>query len=71
MCYLFRFGESTRHGSGTGKTGCGLLVATVQQMKNPYQVLLIPLTLWSGFEQAFLTADFTEVLNGYKHLFEF
>jgi hypothetical protein len=32
-------------------------------MRNPYQLLIIPLTLWSGFEQAFLTAEFTAVLT--------
>ena len=43
------------------KSGCQLLVATFQQMKNPYQLLIIPLTVWSGLEQAFLNADFTAV----------
>ncbi|KAI9554119.1 hypothetical protein GHT06_019391 [Daphnia sinensis] len=56
---LSRFGEEARQGSSTGKTGVELLLATFQHMKNPYQLLIIPLTLWSGFEQAFLTADFT------------
>lgn len=58
----FRFGEAERHGSSSGLSGWKLFVATFQQMKNPYQIILIPLTLWCGFEQAFLTADFTEVL---------
>lgn len=29
-------------------------------MKNPYQVLLIPLTLWLGFSLAFIGADYTK-----------
>ncbi len=33
-----------------------LLVITVKHLKNKYQLLIIPLTLWSGFEQAFLSA---------------
>lgn len=56
---LSRYGESHRQGSHSGKTGVKLLLATFQHMKNPYQILIIPLTLWSGFEQAFLAAEFT------------
>lgn len=57
---LSKFGEGMRQGSGTGLTGWRLFVATFKQMKNPYQLILIPLTFWCGFEQAFLTADYTE-----------
>lgn len=35
-------------------------MATFQHMRNPYQILIVGLTLWSGFEQAFLTAEFTQ-----------
>jgi len=35
-------------------------------MRNPYQLLIVPLTLWSGFEQAFLTAEFTAVAIDYR-----
>jgi hypothetical protein len=38
-----------------------MLTATFSHMKNAYQILLIPLTLFCGFQSAFLTADFTEV----------
>ena len=37
------------------------MIATARQMKNPYQMFIIPLTLWSGFQLAFLFADFTAV----------
>ena len=57
----YRFGESARQGSSTGKAGVELILATFEHMKNHYQLLIIPLTLWSGFEQAFLTAEFTAV----------
>lgn len=30
-------------------------------MKNPYQLLIIPLTFWSGMEQGFFGADYTAV----------
>lgn len=39
-----------------------LLVNTLKHIKNKNQLLIIPLTLWSGFEQAFIGADFTKVL---------
>ena len=28
-------------------------------MKKPYQILVIPLTIWSGFEQGFFASDYT------------
>ena len=40
-----------------------MLIATFSHMKNTYQILLIPLTLFTGIQSAFLTADFTEVLE--------
>nr|CAB3267513.1 protein unc-93 homolog A-like [Phallusia mammillata] len=36
-----------------------LLIATFKQMKDKRQLLLIPITMFSGFEQAFLTGDIT------------
>ena len=38
---------------------CELLVATGRQMRKWKQMLLIPLTVWSGLEQGFFGADFT------------
>lgn len=38
-----------------------LLAATFIQMKDKRQLLLILITMYSGFEQAFLTGDFTKV----------
>jgi hypothetical protein len=43
------------------KAGLELLIATVKHMRNPYQILIIPLTLWSGFQLAFIMADFSAV----------
>ena len=45
------------------KSGWEMLIATFSHMKNTYQILLIPLTLFTGIQSAFLTADFTEVLE--------
>ncbi|KAK4316098.1 hypothetical protein Pmani_012742 [Petrolisthes manimaculis] len=42
-----------------GKSGIQLLIATFSHMRHPYQLLIIPLTIWSGVEQAFLGADYT------------
>lgn len=47
-----------------GKTGLQLLIATFNHMRHPYQLLIIPLTIWSGVEQAFLGADYTAVSIG-------
>lgn len=41
-------------------TGLQLLSATFNQLKKPYQQLLIPLTIFIGMEQAFISADFTQ-----------
>lgn len=38
-----------------------LVVSTVKHLKNVNQLLLIPLTMWSGLEQSFLGAQFTKV----------
>ena len=38
-----------------------LLKSSVTQMKNKYQILIIPITFWLGVEQAFIGADFTKV----------
>ena len=38
-----------------------LLINTIRHIKNKNQLLIIPLTLFSGFEQAYLGADFTKV----------
>lgn len=37
-------------------------------MRKPYQMMIIPLTLWSGFEQAFIGADFTAVSRHFRPL---
>ena len=41
------------------KTAMTLLVATFKHMKKPYQMFIIPLTIWSGLEQGFFAADYT------------
>nr|XP_027224358.1 UNC93-like protein [Penaeus vannamei] len=36
-----------------------LIVNTFNHVRHPYQLLIIPLTIWSGVEQEFLSADYT------------
>jgi len=40
-----------------------LLISTVKHLRNANQLLLIPLTIYSGLEQSFLGAQFTKVTN--------
>ena len=36
------------------------LISTIKHMKNKYQLLILPMTFWLGFQQAFLGADYTK-----------
>merc|ERR1712106_790422 len=56
---LTRFGEDERKEGKEKLSGKQLLVATFTHMKKENQILLIPLTFWSGVEQGFFGADFT------------
>ena len=56
-----RFGEDERKEGKEKLSGKQLLVATFQHMKKKNQILIIPLTLWSGIEQGFFNADFLAV----------
>lgn len=38
-----------------------LLISTAKHLRNFNQLLLIPLTIWSGLQQSFLGAQFTKV----------
>ena len=55
------FGEAEREEKKEQRTGTQLLVATFKHMEKPFQILIIPLTFWSGVEQGFFGADFTAV----------
>ena len=57
---FFRYGEKQRRNSAVELTGIQLLSATAYQLKKPYQQLLIPITIYIGVEQAFISADFTQ-----------
>ncbi|KAL1516984.1 hypothetical protein ABEB36_000808 [Hypothenemus hampei] len=57
---LSRYGEKQRRNSAPDLSGLQLLSATFIQLKKPYQQLLIPITIYIGVEQAFVSADFTQ-----------
>lgn len=48
-----------RKGSGSGLSGCRLLAVTLKQLSQKYQLLLLPITMFIGAEQAFIAVDFT------------
>nr|CAD7406354.1 unnamed protein product [Timema poppensis] len=58
---LKRYHEDKRTGSGTGLSGFQLLAVTLKLLKEPKQLLLMPLVMWLGVEQAFVGADYTAV----------
>lgn len=57
---LSRFGDyESKKGDVSLKDGVVLLGATFRHLMHPYQLLIVPLTIWSGVEQAFIQGDFT------------
>lgn len=55
--------NTTRTGSGAGVSGIRMLVITAKQLTNKYQLLLLPITMFIGVEQAFIAVDFTAVIS--------
>lgn len=67
-CLLISFGvdglkryEMGRKGSGSELSGIRLLSVTVKQLLQAKQILLLPITMFIGVEQAFMAVDFTSV----------
>jgi len=56
---LSRFGITDEKKDKAKLSGMQLLIATFKQMIKKKQLLIIPLTFWSGIEQGFFGADFT------------
>ncbi|XP_055598607.1 UNC93-like protein [Uranotaenia lowii] len=48
-----------RTGSGSGISGIRMLIITAKHLTNKYQLLLLPITMFIGLEQAFIAVDFT------------
>ena len=61
--YFSRYGESDRDKNKGKQGGLQLVAATFKHMfeRRGYQLMIIPLTFWSGVEQGFFGADFTAV----------
>lgn len=53
--------EMGRKGSGSELSGIRLLSVTVKQLMQFKQILLLPITMFIGVEQAFMAVDFTSV----------
>lgn len=60
--YKRRDKETQKTQSQGCKDHLTMLIQTLKHLLKPYQLLIIPLTLWLGFVQAFIGADFTKVL---------
>ena len=58
---IYRYNEGTREGSGTGLSGFSLLAITLKLLKERNQILILPITMFLGVEQAFVGADYTAV----------
>lgn len=67
---LCRYGEKERSGATSQLQGTDLMVATFRHMKKPYQLLMIPLTIWSGMEQGFFNAEYTAVRPQFENYSE-
>lgn len=53
--------EMGRKGSGSELSGVRLLAVTIKQMMQTKQILLLPISVFIGAEQAFMAVDFTSV----------
>lgn len=51
----------SRRGAGNGDSGLKLLAVTLRLLKERYQLLLLPITMFIGAEEAFVAVDFTAV----------
>jgi hypothetical protein len=51
-------------GSGTGVSGVQLLLLIFKLLKDPKQLLLLPITAWLGVGQVFRGSEFTAVSTG-------
>lgn len=58
--HYFRY-DKGRTGSATGQSGLKLLAVTLKLLKEKRQLLILPITIFIGAEQAFLFADYNAV----------
>ncbi|XP_065367954.1 UNC93-like protein [Calliphora vicina] len=55
-----RYGVRKSETGGEGMSGLKLLTATVNMLKKKRQLLMLPITMFIGLEEAFLAVDFTK-----------
>lgn len=63
----FRYNKD-RQGSGSGLSGLKMLAVTLKHLRNPYQILILPITMFIGAEQAFIAADYSAVIIQKKNI---
>ncbi|CAL4147769.1 unnamed protein product, partial [Meganyctiphanes norvegica] len=56
---ISKFGGDTTASTKPRKSNLQLIVNTFNQMRHPYQILIIPLTMWTGIAQGFFGSDIT------------
>lgn len=54
-------GSTSERKTNKRRENFALLFATVKHMSQKEQLLLIPITIWSGLEQGFFGADYSAV----------
>ncbi|TMW50290.1 hypothetical protein DOY81_004642 [Sarcophaga bullata] len=57
---LKRYGVKKNETGGEGISGFELLIATLSMLKKKRQLLMVPITVFLGLEEAFAAVDFTE-----------
>ncbi|XP_075168084.1 UNC93-like protein [Haematobia irritans] len=57
---LQRYGDKRGQTSGKELSGCKLLMSTVNMLKKRRLLLMLPITMFIGLEEAFLAVDFTK-----------
>ncbi|CAD6220432.1 GSCOCG00005055001-RA-CDS [Cotesia congregata] len=62
LIYEYQY-DKGRTGSATGQSGLKLLAVTLKLLKEKRQLLILPITMFIGAEQAFLFADYNAVTN--------
>lgn len=60
--------EMGRKGAGSGLSGCRLLAVTLRHLGQRKQLLLLPITMFIGAEEAFIAVDFTAVSVPYVYV---
>lgn len=69
MKYLFRRYDKSRARSVKSSSGFKLLAVTLKLLKEKSQLLILPITMFIGAEQAFLFADYNAVSEPHIYIY--